>query len=120
MFFERNTVIKYRFKYNNTALEDVNEFTYLGGIFSRTGSFAKARKAQTLKVIYAVHDDTHKGRNIIYLCQLDLVIKLSNNSRLAKYKCEVWGIGNNSVIERVHLKFCKTVKCEKKLKKIQR
>jgi hypothetical protein len=23
------------------------------------------------------------------------------------YGCEVWGVGNNDIVERVHLKFCK-------------
>ena len=36
----QNTVLKY----NNILLETVNEFTYLGVLMSRTGSFSKTKK----------------------------------------------------------------------------
>lgn len=95
------------FKYNNTVLEIVNEFTYLGVIFSRTGSFSKAKKAQTEKATHAMYDVIRKGRkhNLSIECQLDLFDKIVKPILL--YGSEVWGVGNNSVIERVHLKFCK-------------
>lgn len=95
------------FKYNNTVLEIVNEFTYLGVIFSRTGSFSKAKKAQAEKATHAMYDVIRKGRkhNLSIECQLDLFDKIVKPILL--YGSEVWGVGNNSVIERVHLKFCK-------------
>jgi hypothetical protein len=28
---------------------------------------------------------------------------------LMSYGCEIWGFGNNDVLEKVHLKFCKMI-----------
>ena len=44
-------------------------------------------------------------RNLTIECQLDLFDKMVKPVLL--YGCEVWGTGNNDVIERVQLKFCK-------------
>jgi len=39
------------------------------------------------------------------LCQLfDTFI-----SSILKYECEIWGFGKNKELERIHLKFCKTL-----------
>lgn len=37
--------------------------------------------------------------------QLDLFDKMCKPNLL--HKCEVWGLSNNDIIEKVHLKFCK-------------
>ena len=39
--------------------------------------------------------------------QLDLFDKIVKPILL--YGCEVWGVGNNDIVERVHLKFCKII-----------
>ena len=41
------------------------------------------------------------------MCLLDLFDKIVKPILL--YGCEVWGFGDNSIIERVHLKFCKLI-----------
>ena len=43
-----------------------------------------------------------RGRlhNLSITCQLEL---FDSNT----YGCEIWGFGNNEIIERIHLKFCK-------------
>jgi hypothetical protein len=50
-----------------------------------------------------------KGRlhNLSIECQLDLFDKIVKPILL--YGCEVWGVGNNDIVERVHLKFCKSI-----------
>ena len=95
------------FNYNNVVLEIVNEYTYLGVLFSRTGSFSKAKKAQAEKATCAMYEIIKKGRihNLSIKCQLELFDKVFKPILL--YGCEIWGYGNNSVIERVHMKFCK-------------
>ena len=40
-------------------------------------------------------------------CQLDLFDKLVKPILL--YGCEIWGSGNNDILEKVHLKFCKII-----------
>jgi hypothetical protein len=50
-----------------------------------------------------------KGRkhNISISCQLDLFDKMVKSILL--YGCEIWGFGNNDILEKVHLKFCKMI-----------
>ena len=54
-----------------------------------------------------MYDIIRKGKvhNLSIECQLDLFDKIVKPILL--YGCEVWGFGNNSIIERVHIKFCK-------------
>ena len=96
-----------KFHYNNLEVEIVNEFTYLGVIFSRFGTFNATKKYLINKATKAMYDVLKKGRthNLSIQCQLDLFDKIVVPILL--YGCEVWGIGKNDDIERVHLKFCK-------------
>ena len=50
-----------------------------------------------------------KGRkhNLSISCQLDLFDKLVKLRSL--YGCEIWDFGNNDILEKVHLKFCKII-----------
>ena len=56
-----------------------------------------------------MHDIIMKGtlHNLSIECQLDLFDKIVKPILL--YGCEVWGVGNNDIAERVHLKFCKSI-----------
>jgi len=50
-----------------------------------------------------------KGRkhNLSISCQFDLFDKLVKP--ILVYGCEIWGLGNNDILEKVHLKFCKII-----------
>ena len=54
-----------------------------------------------------MYDIIRKGRihNLSIECQLDLFDKIVKPILL--YGCEVWGFGNNLIIVRIHIKFCK-------------
>ena len=64
---------------------------------------------QTEKATAAMYDIIRKGKlhNLSVDCLIDLFDKVVKPILL--YGCEVWGFGDNRVIERVHLKFCKTI-----------
>ena len=49
------------FKYADIELDISEEFTYLGVLFSRTGSFTKAKKEQADKATRAMYDILKKG-----------------------------------------------------------
>ena len=92
------------FYLNNTELEILNEFRYLGVQFSRTGSFNIAKKhtaEQTNKALFSL---LRKIRNLSlpFDVRIDLLNKTINKTALL-YGCEVWGYGNCDIVERVHL-----------------
>jgi hypothetical protein len=45
--------------------------------------------------------------NLSISYQFDLFDKLVKPILL--YGCEIWGFGNNDILEKVHLKFCKII-----------
>ena len=96
-----------KFNYNDKELKMVAHFSYLGIVFSKTGSFNIAKKELVNKGIKAMYEVLRKGRihNLSIKCQLDLFDKIVKPILL--YGCEIWGFGKNDIIERVHLKFCK-------------
>ena len=85
------------------------EFTYLGLNFSRTGSFTNAKKVLINKAYKVMYEVLKKGRlhNLSIKSQYDLFDKIVKPFLL--YGCEIWGLGNIDIIERVHLKFCKLI-----------
>ena len=68
--------LNWQFTLSGNVIEIVNEFTYLGVLFSRTGSFSKAKKAPAEKATRAMYDIIRKGKlhNLPIECQLDLYI----------------------------------------------
>lgn len=97
------------FVFNGEPLEIVNEYKYLGIIFSRYGSFINTEKYLAEKATNAMYGVLKKARmfNLSIDCQLDLFDKIVVPILL--YGSEVWGFGNLDVIEKVHLSFCKMI-----------
>ena len=54
-----------------------------------------------------MYEVLRKGRihNVSIKCQLDLLDKIVKPILLYGY--DIWGLGKNDIIKRVHLKFCK-------------
>ena len=108
IFSKGRMPVNFQFKSNGNDIEIVKDFNYLGIYFSRSGSFKTCKKNQQAeKAIKAMNEVLKKGRkhNLSISCQLDLFDKLMKPILL--YGCEVWGFGNNEILERVQLKFCK-------------
>ena len=64
-------------------------------------------KTNVRKANIAMYEVLSKGRslNLSVSCQYDLFEKIVKPILL--YGCEVWGLSNTYILERVHLKFCK-------------
>ena len=95
------------FSLENSTLEIVHEFKYLGVIFKSNGNFNNCKihlKEQALKAMFAL---LSKGR-VLHL-PVDVMLDLFDKTVLPimLYGCEVWGFGNNSMLDVVFLKFCK-------------
>ena len=93
--------------FGNDKIEFVNNFNYLGLIFSRGCSFKYTLEKNVKKANIAMYNILKKGRllNLSIQCQYDLFDKIVKPILL--YGCEIWGFCNFEVIEKVHLKFCK-------------
>ena len=97
------------FKYNVSEIEVVKNFNYLGIIFSKTGNFNLTKKRLVDKAIVSMYEVLKLGRkhSLSIKCLLSLFDKMVKPILL--YGCEIWGFGNNDVLEKVHLKFCKMI-----------
>jgi hypothetical protein len=75
--------------------------------FSRRGLFSNAKKELVDRGTKAMYEVLKRGRlhNLSIKCQLELFDSMVKPIIL--YGCETWGFGNNEIIERIHLKFCK-------------
>jgi hypothetical protein len=99
--------------YNNIPLEIVDNFNYLGTVFNYTGSF-------TLNQEYLV-GKALKALNVLLFNLKQTPVKLITSLQLfdafvvsiLNYACEIWGFSKSKEIERVHLKFCKSMLCVK-------
>ena len=97
------------FTYNGIPIEIVDEFIFLGTLFNFNGKFNKARKHacnQATKAMFAV---ISKARKLNLPIDIQLHLFDSVIQPILLYGCEVWGIEDCKDIERLHLKFCKTI-----------
>ncbi|MES9881290.1 MAG: reverse transcriptase family protein [Sedimenticola sp.] len=92
---------------NDTKLEIVTEYKYLGIFMSQSGSFTNAKKHIANQATKAMYSLLSKVRelNLPVDIQIDLFEKTIKPILL--YGSEIWGYGNNEVIERVQLKYYK-------------
>lgn len=95
------------FKFGESVLERVEEYTYLGIVFNWNGSFAKAKKALHDKAMRAMYSIVQKGRKLSL--PINVMLKLFDSCVLPilLYGSEIWGHENSDLLERVHAKFCK-------------
>ena len=108
MIFSRGKVrVHPNFCLENTAIEVVYEFKYLGVTFNYNGRFIKTIVQQTRKASKAMFDILKKQSEM----NLDMstMFKLFDTCALpvATYGCETWGFEDLQVLEKLHLKFCK-------------
>jgi hypothetical protein len=81
----------------------------LGVGLSPTGNFKNAKQGNAEKATHALYEFLKLGRlyNLSIKCQLDFFDQMVKPVLL--YGCEIWGMGNNDILERVHLTFCKSL-----------
>ena len=89
-------------------MEIVHKFTYLGVVFSTSGSFTEAQKTlsgQALKATFKMNKHLYKFTSISVSHRIELFDKLI--LPILNYASEVWGFVHGEVIERMHLQFMK-------------
>ena len=99
----------YTFKLNGSDLEVTNEYKYLGIVFTRGGSFIKAKQhiaEQANKALFALLKKI-RALSLPFDIQLELFDKTIKPILL--YGAEVWGFGNCDLLDRVQLRFLKYI-----------
>ena len=112
MIFRKGGRISQRlnFYYNNSIIEIVNKFSYLGIVFTSGGSFSEAQSTlsgQALKAIFKLNKYLYKFTHISVRDKLDLFDKLV--LPILNYGNQIWGFNPGKAIKRIHLQFCKNI-----------
>ena len=76
-------------------------------LLTKNANFYKSKMLALHKGTNAMYEVLNLGRihSLSINCQLDLFDKMVKPTLL--YGCEIWGLGNIEIIDRVHIKFCK-------------
>ena len=93
--------------YNGVTLEIVNQFNYLGLVFTSGGSFMQATKTLSGKALRAMCSLLSITRNMEVPLNIMLNLFDSFVCSILSYASEIWGFMNAERIERVQRKFCK-------------
>lgn len=109
IIFGTNKPDRYKFFFKDEPIEIVKEFKYLGILFFSSGSFLCARKSIASQAKKAMHLLYTRIFNLDL--PIDLQIKLFDQTivPILTYNCEVWGIENLDLIERVHTEFLRKI-----------
>ena len=109
MLFEKGRHSHFDFYLNNTKLELVTSFKYLGIIFFKNGNWYRTQKLLALHASFALHN--------LFSLFGELELPVSEKCKMfdilvgsiLRYGAEVWGIHEAKDIEILHTKFCRCV-----------
>ena len=107
--FSKGRQRNYNFKYNQSTIETLNEYRYLGIIFSRSGTFSKSKQALAKQATWAMYSLLRKIKK--FLLPIDTQIELFEKTvkPILLYGCELWAFESNEALEKVQLKFLKHI-----------
>jgi hypothetical protein len=91
------------------VVENVNEYKYLGIIFSKSGSFLKTKKYIAEQANKALYSLIRKIKVLSLPSDLQIELFEKTVKPVLLYGSEIWGFGNLDDIEKVQLKFYKYV-----------
>ena len=109
LIFSKGRLGNYNFTYQGQALEIVNEYKYLGILFSKSGSFYNAKKHIAKQGTRALYSLLKKVKRLSLPIDMQIDIFNKTVKPVLLYGCEIWGFGNLEIIERVQLKFLKYI-----------
>ena len=111
MIFEKGRHTSYDFYLNNTKLEVVTTFKYLGVYFFKNGNWHRTQKSIADHASYALHNlfslFTQIEISVTQKCNLfDALV-----GSVLNYSSEIWGGHEAKDVELIHNKFCRKVLC---------
>ena len=107
IFKRRAPNVAHRWVFGGAEISTTDAISYLGVMFSSSGSFTQAQcklAEQAHKAVFLLYRRINRFRNMKISEILGLFDKIVLPILL--YGCEVWGFHRAPEIERVHLKFC--------------
>ena len=94
--------------YRTSSLEWVVEFKYNGIIIAQNNTFGRVlehicQQSKRPQALLDLHIHRHPALSVQYIMRLfDILIR-----PILTFDCEIWGVGNYDVIEKVYLNFVK-------------
>ena len=110
VFRKRGRVLQNeKFTYNDSHLEVVNDFIYLGTVFNYTGNFALNQEHLVEKALKAMNVLLINCRKLKLKPKIACQLFDAFVGSILSYSSEIWGYSKSKEIERIHLKFCKAI-----------
>lgn len=97
------------FKLGNYELEQVDEYKYLGLLFSRSGTFYKAKQQIAEQARKAMFSLLRSIRRLSLPIDIQIELFEKTIKPILLYGSEIWGFGNFDTLEKVQLQFYKYV-----------
>ena len=111
MVFRNRGILKNNesWTYKNIAIEAVNDFNYLGCTFNYTGSFTLNNQTLYAKGLKAMNVLISNLKRYNTSPRVALQLFDAFVSPILYYSCEVSGFSRADILEKIHLRFCKSV-----------
>jgi len=93
--------------FDGKQVEVVDEYTYLGVVFTYNNKFKRTQKEQIAKARRAMYSLIVKSKKL--RLPVDIQLELFDHlvMPILLYGCEIWGFENVKQIETLHMQFCK-------------
>ena len=109
IFEKRKRKQKFLFMYDDTELEIVDTFKYLGVVFAKTGKFSACKQLLVDQARKAMYSVLRRACSLQLPLEVQLHLFQATVVPILTYGCEAWGHEVYDTGERLLLKFCKSL-----------
>ena len=109
MVFSGQDLEEYQFYLRGKHLEVVEEYKYLGIFLSKNASYTNCKKHIAEQANKAMFGLFRKIRELNLPIEIQIELFDKTIKPILLYACELWGMGNLDIIEKVQLKFLKQI-----------
>ena len=103
------TLINEKWFYNDSILEVVDFFNYLGVTFNYTGSFALNNQCMIGKALKAMNVLFHSVNKFELKPSTAMQLFDAFVASIINYACPIWGFTKSKDLERIHLRYSKMI-----------
>ena len=109
IIFEKERKPDVNLYYNDSLLEVVDNFKYLGVVFYRNGSWNRTQKCLSEYGSFALHNLNRLFQNITLSCEEKFELFDCLVGSVLNYAAEVWGFHKGPDVERLPTRFCRSL-----------